>query len=121
MKRYLVYSGASHGLFFALCLSLGSLLSKPRMSYYAVDLFMSSPAGPSGTVKSSQVIEEPKSVAAPPVVEEKRLPPKETIRVKGKVKPPHLVAGKKRLKIPARFLGKEQNSAARGGGGAGGL
>src|SRR5690348_16609591 len=101
MGRYFVYSSFGHGLFFVVCLSLGALLSRPRMSYYAVDLFMSAPAGPSGAGVSVPV-EATKPVALPsPTVEQKQPPPlKESIRVKGKVKPqPHAVPVKRKLKL----------------------
>jgi TonB family protein len=48
MRSYLFISSCLHASLLAGLLVVGSLLAKPRMSYYAVDLFSSSPAG--GTV-----------------------------------------------------------------------
>lgn len=125
MKRYLVVSSGGHMFLLTAWLMSGALLSKPRMSYYAVDLVSSLPAGgPSG--RGAAEVEAPK-VPSPPVVQERKLPSQDVIRVKGK--PPKTAptpaATKKRglnLKAALEALDDEGGTTSGRGGipGAGG-
>ena len=45
MKPYFMISSIVHGVFLTLVVIVGTFLSKPRMSYYAVDLFSGPPPG----------------------------------------------------------------------------
>ena len=139
MKRYLFFSGGTHVLFLALWLTTGALLSKPRMSYYAVDLASSLPAGsPSISGASAAPAPEvaaPKEIPAPVApVHERRLPAKEVIKVQGKPKKQPRAAPKPQkkqglnLKAALAVLGEGQgktgagtgaNNATPGGGGSG--
>ena len=72
MKPFFVFSAFAHGAFLMGLIVVGTLLSKPRMSYYAVDLYNSTPAGGGVTAEPSQ---DPVSAPAPrltpePVAEE---------------------------------------------------
>src|SRR5881392_2422612 len=106
MKSYLYFSCAAHVFLLVGLLIIGTLLSKPRMSYYAVDLMNSIPAGgsvPGPTVSpvSTPAPPEPRVTVpkvAPPVARpsEEELPDQDTIRMLAKLK-------KKRLsKSPPR-------------------
>src|SRR5438552_47566 len=121
MRRYFVISGGGHFFLLALWITSGALLSKPRMSYYAIDLTSSLPAG--GSVGSSAApaaaVEAPK---APPVVErqERKLPAREVIKVKGKVKPhPAVPKPEKKhglnLKAALAVLDNQGKGSGRGG------
>jgi len=103
MKSYFFFSCAAHGCFLAALIVVGTLLSKPRMSYYAVDLF-SAPAG-GGAVTGPTVspvaapappapkaMRVPKVSAPAPRAAEEELPDQDTIRMLAKLK-------KKRLGI----------------------
>jgi len=83
MRRYLYISSGGHFLLLTAWLLSSALLSKPRMSYYAIDLFSSLPAGGSagGAAAEMQAPSPPPSLAA---VVERKLPAKEVIRVKEK-------------------------------------
>ena len=89
MKRYLFLSSGGHVFLLAVWITSGALLSKPRMSYYAIDLVSSLPAGGSvgGGAADVKVSKESPLTAA---VEERRLPVNEVIRVrvKDKIKKP---------------------------------
>jgi TonB family protein len=93
LKRYLVFSSGAHVLFLAGWLISGALMTHPRMSYYAIDLVSSLPAGgPTGSGGGAAAVEEaPKVVPppAPPVKEVHKLPAKEVIQVRGKPEKPH--------------------------------
>src|ERR1700687_442432 len=97
MKSYFYFSCAAHGLMLATLLVVGTLLSKPRMSYYAVDLMSSSPAGggltPGPTVPPvaapvHQVtkVSVPKLAPPAPRAAEEELPDRDTIRMPAKLK-----------------------------------
>ena len=126
MKSYLFYSCAAHGLLVAALIVVGTLLSKPRMSYYAIDL-MSAPAG--GGSEPGPVV-SPVSTPAPPAPKvvipkvtapkvarpapreaaEEELPDQDTIRMLAKLKKKRLTQQKKsagfmrrrrsRMKVP---------------------
>jgi protein TonB len=93
MKSYFVLSTVAHGLLLASFIALGTLLSKPRMSYYAVDLMSSLPAGgpaqisaPSPVaVAAPKVMTAPKVTAPSPAAEEE-VPEEDTIRLLAKLK-----------------------------------
>jgi len=97
MKSYFMASMAAHGLFLAALIVVGTLLAKPRMSYYAVDL-MSSPAGGgpmAGPVVSPvstpakhaiKVAATPKIAAPAPRAAEEELPDQDTLRMLAKLK-----------------------------------
>jgi protein TonB len=95
MKGYFICSAFAHGVILAGLLVVGTLLSKPRMSYYAVDLFNSLPAGGSSAVSTPSVapvtshapkaVKVPK-VAAPKPSAEEELPAQDTIRLLAKLK-----------------------------------
>ena len=136
MKPYFVFSLAAHGAFLALCIVMGTLLSKPRMSYYAVDLLSSLP---SGSPVSGGAVVTPNPEAKPnvpaPAVEEEKPAPKEAIRVPNKAqkKPPAQPKAQKAKPHSAAFeaamraaqgeaptLGSSTAGNSGGGGGAGG-
>ena len=125
MRRYLFISSSGHLFLMTAWVLSSALLSKPRMSYYAVDLFSSLPAGGSAGGGAAEV-EAPKAPPAPPAVEERRLPAKEVIRVKGKTKKfvPPQVKQKHNLNLKAALAaigeGSESRSSRTGGSGAGG-
>ncbi len=99
MKSFFVLSFAAHGAFLAALIVLGTLLSKPRMSYYAVDLF-SAPAG--GGVRQdlpfhplqrqrrqlakAKAMKVPKVAVSAPRAAEEELPDQDTIRMLAKLK-----------------------------------
>ncbi len=101
MKSYLGLSFAAHGFLLAALIVVGTLLSKPRMSYYAVDLGSSSPAG-GGPVAAPAAapappaarVSVPKVRRSAPRAAEEELPDQDTIRMLAKLK-------KKRLSRPA--------------------
>jgi len=85
MKNYFFISSAAHGVFLAMVVFVGTFLSKPRMSYYAVDLLSGPPPGASSPVEAA-----PEPVKAPPVADQAPAKPelktmiKEAIRIKEK-------------------------------------
>src|SRR5258706_8156571 len=97
MKSYFVASCAAHGFLLAALIVIGTLLSKPRMSYYAVDLF-SAPtgggavAGPTVSPVSAPAPPAPKAIKVPkvsapaPRAAEEELPDQDTIRMLAKLK-----------------------------------
>jgi hypothetical protein len=87
MKRYLIFSSGAHALLLAGWLVSGALLTHPRMSYYAIDMMSSLPAGAPAASGGAAVVEEaPKNPYAPPAVQERKLPAKEVIKVQSKPK-----------------------------------
>jgi len=101
MKSYFVFSSVIHGLLFASLATLGTLLSKPRMSYYAVNLMSSPPAGGAvaGPSASPVSVPAPKVAAAPKVhapapAAEEEIPANDTIRLLAKLKQKRLALGK---------------------------
>jgi periplasmic protein TonB len=87
MKSYFFVSLSAHGALLAVLIIMGTLLSKPRLAYYAVDLMSSMPASsPAPAAPVPSVPEEKVPVTPPkPVVQEKP-PPKEAIRMPSKEK-----------------------------------
>src|SRR5437879_9796161 len=85
MRGYLYLSSAAHGALLVLLVALGTLLSKPRMSYYAVDLISSLPSG-GGTGVRQTVATVSKTVEARPAAEKPKPISKEAIRVASKEK-----------------------------------
>ena len=61
MRKYLFVSFSFHSVCLAALIVMGTLLSKPRMSYYAVDLFSlpSGAMGPGGRGPSTGVVTKP--------------------------------------------------------------
>jgi len=93
MRPFFFYSTFAHGLLLGSLMILGTLLSKPRMSYYAVNLMSSPPAGAAvtGTPVSSVSVPAPKAAAAPKVhaplpAAEEEIPANDTIRLLAKLK-----------------------------------
>src|SRR5438876_6386175 len=92
MKSYFLISTTLHGLLLTVLVVVGGLLSNPRRSYYAVDLF-SAPAG-GGAVSGPAVTPAPPApkVSAPRVVPrsprapEEELPDQDTLRMLAKLK-----------------------------------
>jgi TonB family protein len=134
MQRYLVWSSGCHLALVVLWAISGALLTKPRMSYYAVDLTASLPAGSSarGGITPAETREEaPPAPPPPPVpVQERRLPAKEVIQVKGKQKKPPVapkVQKKRGLNLKAALAALDgQNKGSNGpvsmpGGGGSGI
>jgi len=66
LKKYFLFSFTAHGLFFGALVALGTLLSRPPMSYYSVDLVSSLPSAPSVSPATPVTPETPK-VKEPPV------------------------------------------------------
>jgi len=101
MKPFFFFSVSLHGVFLAALIAVGTLLSKPRMSYYAVDLMSSLPAGgPSGVpaaspvvVQAPKVLTAPKASAPAPAAEE-AVPAEDTIRLLAKLKKKRLALAK---------------------------
>jgi TonB family protein len=130
MRRYLVISSGTHVFLLAGWLASGALLTKPRMSYYAIDVMSSLPAG--GPAGGSPAVVEPVKAPpppTPPAVEQRKLPAKEMIQVQGKPKKPAPAPPKPQkkhglnLKAALAVLdsqGKEGRSAPAGMPGAGG-
>jgi protein TonB len=90
MGRFLVLSSGGHLFLLAAWLIGSTLLSKPRMSYYAVDLVSSLPSGGSPAVAPTPTpVETPKVPPPPPApVETRRLPPQDVIKIPSKAKKP---------------------------------
>src|SRR5690348_7014609 len=89
MKSFVFLSTALHGALLALFVVGATLLSQPKMSYYAVDLVSSFPAGaPGGGATSVSSPPAPAEKPAPPapIEPEQPLPSKEAIRMPGKEK-----------------------------------
>jgi TonB family protein len=102
MKRYLLLSGSGHVLLLAGWLISSTLLSKPRMSYYAIDMVSSLPAAaPTGSKAEIKEVETPKVPPRPPVVEERKLPAKEVIKVPTKPKKAQAPPKKQGLNLKA--------------------
>jgi TonB family protein len=124
MKPFFLYSTALHGLFLASLITLGALLSKPRMSYYAVDLMGSPPAGgvvsgPSvspAPAPTPKVASAPKMKASAPVpAAEEEVPANDTIRLLAKLKKKRLALAKSQV-APAPVAGVAAPSGAGRGG-----
>ena len=122
MRRYLFISSSGHLFLLTAWVISSTLLSKPRMSYYAVDLFSSLPAGGS-TGGAAAEVEAPKAPPAPPAVEERKLPAKEVIRVKGKTKKfvPPQAKKKHNLNLKAALAAIGEGSAERNAEGRAGI
>jgi TonB family protein len=131
MNRYLVFSSAGHVFLITGWLLFGSLLTKPRMSYYSIDLMSSLPAG--GPAAGTAAVEQappdvPKEIVPPrPITPERRLPPKEVIKVQGKPKKITTAPATPRkkglnLKAALAVLGENKGTGRSGSGvqGAGG-
>lgn len=93
MRNYLVFSSGGHIALLVLWVTGGALLSKPKMSYYAIDLGSSLPAGGPAQGGAGPAVEEveapaPKAPPLPRAIEERKLPANEVIRIKGKAKIP---------------------------------
>jgi outer membrane biosynthesis protein TonB len=139
MKSFFVLSVTMHGALLAALIVVGTLLSKPRMSYYAVDLF-SAPSG-GGTVTGPAVspisapapapaapkhIAMPKVSAPAPRAAEEELPDQDTIRMLAKLKKKRmgLIKSQPRAEASASQNSSESHESAasaqnagRGGGG----
>jgi TonB family protein len=137
VKTYFLFSTAAHGLLLAAFVVVGTLLSKPRMSYYAVDLMGSLPAGggtaagPAVSPVTTPAPPAPKAVHAPKVsararVAEEELPDRETLRLLAKLKKKRLALQKG---VPSTSppgeseseAGRESPAAAGAGRGGAGL
>jgi TonB family protein len=128
MRRYLFFSFSLHSVGLAALLMASLLLSKPPMSYYAVDLFSlpSGALGPGGRGQASAVVAKPAEEA--PAIEEEPVP-HEVIRVPGKVKKKHpaLIPTKPKIRskprpwsLLASPSATEEGEGSRGEGGGGG-
>jgi periplasmic protein TonB len=101
MRSYLYYSGILHAGLILILAVMGTLLNKPRMSYYSVDLMSSLPSGSGGTSPEPTPVQTPvkapaaamkvpkaatpKAVPVPVVVEEEA-PADDTLRMLSKLK-----------------------------------
>jgi TonB family protein len=123
MKSFFVFSTLAHGLLLASFITLGTLLSKPRMSYYAVDLVSSLPAGGPAAVPTAfpaaiatpKVMTAPKATAPSPAAEEE-VPAEDTIRLLAKLKKKRLALAKGQPQVSP---GAAAAPAASGHGGIG--
>jgi protein TonB len=122
VKPYFLFSTLAHGMFLAAVITLGTLLSKPRMSYYAVNLMSSPPAGGvvAGPPTSPMSVPAPKVATAPkafthvPAAEEE-VPSDDTIRLLAKLKKKRLALSKSQPEaVPAPTSGTP-SSSGRGG------
>ncbi|OGR89424.1 MAG: hypothetical protein A2992_03370 [Elusimicrobia bacterium RIFCSPLOWO2_01_FULL_59_12] len=125
MRSYLFLSSGGHLLLLAAWIASGALLSKPRMSYYAIDLLSSLPAGKGAGAMGGADVEAPRKPPDPIPLEERKIPASEVIRIKGKPKKIQAapVPEKKRglnLKAALAVLDGQRTGAPRGGGGSGG-
>jgi len=125
MKSYFFLSTMAHGMLLASFIVLGTLLARPRMSYYAVDLVNSLPAGgpaevsapPSVATPAPKVIKTAPKAAAPVPAAEEEVPAEDTIRLLAKLK-------KKRLAVAKSGSQATETpvvAAAPSGGGRGGI
>lgn len=92
------------------------------MSYYAVDLFSSLPAGPAQGGAAAAPAEAAKPVTQPAAPEEKKAPPHETIRVLDKTKKQPVQVKPKQKQDPAKAktsVPKDRDASE--GNGAGGV
>ena len=95
MKPYLFYSVTLHGAFAIALVFLTTLLTRPRMSYYAVDLFNSAPA-------AVAVQQAPPAGLAPPVKKPPPAPPKIVPEAKPAPKEAIRVPSKEKKKVPPK-------------------
>jgi len=131
MKSYVVFSGVAHGVMLAALLVIGTLLSKPRMSYYAIDLVSSMPAGggsvPGPAVSPLQAPAPLTKVSAPRVAPpapraEEELPDQDTIRMLAKLKKKRLSVQKSPSRVaPAESSNSENPATENAGRGGTGL
>jgi TonB family protein len=95
LKSCIFFSLTLHGAFLVFAVVMGTLLSKPRMSYYAVDLFSSLPSGSSAAGNTINTpAAEAKPAEEPVPMPEERAAPKEAIRIADKAHKKSLVATK---------------------------
>jgi TonB family protein len=89
MKGYFFLSCAAHGSLLAALLILGTILSKPHLSYYAVDVF--SPPSSSGASPvppaPAPPVEAPPAPPPPKAPPQEKPIPKEAIKMPSKEKP----------------------------------
>jgi TonB family protein len=135
MKSYLVYSCAAHGFLLAALVVVGTLLSKPRMSYYAIDLMSSLPAGGgsepgpavspvSKPIPPAPKVVIPKAAAPAPRAAEEEMPDQDTIRMLAKLKKKRLTQQRSQASGESAESHATDNNAAvsqSAGHGAGGL
>jgi len=129
MKSFMFYSCAAHGFLLTALIVAGTLLSKPRMSYYAVDLMSSLPAGgayQSGPPASPVTTPVPKvpvhKVAMPtPREREEELPDQDTIRMLAKLKKKRLSLQKSQPEEPVADHANDAPQPANAGHGGGGI
>jgi TonB family protein len=128
MKPFFFFSFAAHGFFLAAFIVLGTLLSKPRMSYYAVDLMSSLPAGGGispGSEAAPITAATPKGVSAPKVsapkpAAEEEIPADDTIRLLDKLKKKRLALARSQpAETPAPDVPAPPNQGSGGVGLAG--
>ncbi|HVO33656.1 MAG TPA: energy transducer TonB [Elusimicrobiota bacterium] len=103
MKSYFAFSFVAHGFLLAALVTAGTLLSKPRMSYYGIDL-MSVPAGGPVAGPSASPVQVPAPAApkvsvpkvAPPAARQApaELPDQDTLRLLAKLKKKRLALQK---------------------------
>src|SRR5882724_1700360 len=139
MRPYVYFSCAAHAFLVTAMLILGTLLSKPRMSYYGIDLMSSMPAGgpdagpavspiptPATAIKAPKV-SVPKVVAPPaPRPQEEELPDQDTIRLLAKLKKKRLSHTAKEAYEPSHEIGnappqESGGSSSAGNAGKGGM
>jgi len=100
MKGCFFLSVVMHGAFLALILASAALLSKPRMSYYSIDLFSSLPSGPASPIPVTAAAPAPSAAPLPPAQAQPKPVSKDAIRVPEKRKKP-LPAAKPRPRSSA--------------------
>jgi protein TonB len=87
MKTFITLSFGTHAALLALLVAMSTLLGKPRLSYYAVDLYSAPPAGASAPSAPDPAPAAPPAPAPPkPVVQEAPVP-KDAIKIPSKEKP----------------------------------
>lgn len=84
MKSYVITSSLLHGIFLSLAVILGTFLSKPRLSYYAVDLHSGPPPSAAQAVAESEPEKAPPPEAPPKPEPKSQI--KEAIKIKEKDK-----------------------------------
>lgn len=91
MKPYLVISTGLHGLILGLMILSTAIMNKPRLAYYAVDVFAGMPDGRTGIAATQSAAAAVEEEPAPPA--QKEIPARESIRVKE--------APKKKIPVPS--------------------
>src|SRR5471032_441381 len=112
VKRYLLYSCASHGALLGMVLLMGIFLTRTPSTNYSIDLLTSMPAGSTGgpSAAAPAIVEKeaPPSVPTPvPIVHEApKAVPHEALKILDKKKKKTPVVAKKKVTAPPKVNAK---------------